>query len=393
MTNIVFRNKGVIDPKSITTFGVSSKENAGAIGFFGTGLKYAIAILLREGCTISIYAGTKPMHFGVKREKVRVDNFEFVTMNAKRLGFTTELGKTWEMWQAFRELYCNCLDEAGEAFETSEVPEPAAGETMIVVSGDRFMDAWSNRSETVLNTEPFLVHEGVKVHPGRTNFVYYRGVRAYRLSSPSMFTYNIQKKVDLTEDRTIKYSWDIDTAVKRALMEAEDANVIHRAVTAPQGSYEHALSFDGVLPSKTFLGTVSRLARSFDPALSRSAMESCRIWMLDQLQETAPVELSRLEQARLDRAKDFCARIGYPVAEYPIVVSEFLGEEVLGRAHEETIYVSKRVLMMGTKMLAGTLIEEFLHLRHHLRDCERSMQNFLMDAIVSLGEQLTGEPL
>jgi hypothetical protein len=141
------------------------------------------------------------------------------------------------------------------------------------------------------------------------------------------------------------------------------------------------------------LGTVSRLARAFDPSLSRSAMESCRIWMLDQLHETAPVELSRLEQARLDRAKDFCARIGYPVAEYPIVVSEFLGEEVLGRAHEETIYISKRVLMMGTKMLAGTLIEEFLHLRHHLRDCERSMQNFLMDAIVSLGEQLTGEPL
>lgn len=45
---IIFRNKGVIDPKSITTFGVSSKENPGAIGFFGTGLKYAIAILLRH---------------------------------------------------------------------------------------------------------------------------------------------------------------------------------------------------------------------------------------------------------------------------------------------------------------------------------------------------------
>ena len=393
MSCIVFRNKGVIDAKSITTFGVSSKENAGAIGFFGTGLKYAIAILLREGCTVSIYAGTKPMHFGVKREKVRVDEFSFVTMNAKRLGFTTELGKTWEMWQAFRELYCNCLDEAGEAFETAERPEPVPGETMIVVSGEKFLDAWANRSETVLSTAPLFEHEGVKVHPGQSNFVYYRGVRAYRLSTPSMFAYNIQRKVDLTEDRTIKYSWDIDRAVRRAWMESEDNNLIQRVVTAPEGTYEHHLNFEGVLPSQTFLGTVSRLARAFEPKLNRSAMESCRIWMLDQLHDTAKVELSALESARLERAKDFCARIGYPVGDYPIVVSEFLGEEVLGRAHEDTIYISKRALMMGTKMLAGTLLEEFLHLRHHLRDCDRTMQNFLMDAIVSLGEQLTGEPL
>ncbi len=57
MSFVIFRNKGVIDPSSITTFGVSSKENPGAIGFFGTGLKYAIAILLREGCDITIHAG------------------------------------------------------------------------------------------------------------------------------------------------------------------------------------------------------------------------------------------------------------------------------------------------------------------------------------------------
>lgn len=34
MSVIVFRNKGVIDPKSIATFGVCSKETPGAIGFY-----------------------------------------------------------------------------------------------------------------------------------------------------------------------------------------------------------------------------------------------------------------------------------------------------------------------------------------------------------------------
>jgi len=393
MSVIVFKNKGVIDPKSITTFGVSSKENPGAIGFFGTGLKYAIAILLREGCAVTIFAGTKRLDFGLRCEKVRVDEFNFVTMNGKRLGFTTELGKTWELWQAFRELYCNCQDEAGEAFEAEAVPEPAPGETMIVVSGEPFKDVWASRSDVILSTAPILRNEAVHVHPGQSNFVFYRGVRAYRLGAPSLYTYNIQRKVDLTEDRSIKYQWDIDAAVRKCLVEAEDGNLIHRVVTAPRGYYENNLSFVGVLPSEQFIGTVGRLARTFDPALNRSAMEACRVWLMDQLHEARPVELSKLEAARLQRATEFCARIGYPVAEYPIVVSEFLGEEVLGRAHRETIYVSKRVLMMGTKMLAGTLIEEFLHLRHKLRDNDRTMQNFLIDALVSMGEQLTGEPL
>lgn len=390
---IIFRNAGVIDPKSITTFGVSSKENPGAIGFFGTGLKYALAILLRHGCDVTIYSGTKRMDFGTKREKVRVDEFSFVTMNGKRLGFTTELGKTWEMWQAFRELYCNCLDEAGEAFETAEEPKPASGQTVIVVRGEPFRDVWAQRSEIILSTEPIMNNEAVHVHPGQSHFVYYRGVRAYRLGSPSLFTYNIQRKVDLTEDRTIKYQWDIDAAVRKGFMEADDGHLIHRAVTAPRGTYEHGLSFEGVLPSEAFLNTVGRLARAFDSSLNRSAMEACRIWLMDQLHDSRPVELSKLEAARLEKAKTFCAQIGYPVTDYPIVVSEFLGEDVLGRAHGETIYVSKRALMMGTKMLAGTLLEEFLHLRHKLRDNDRAMQNFLIDALVSMGEQITGEPL
>lgn len=105
------------------------------------------------------------------------------------------------------------------------------------------------------------------------------------------------------------------------------------------------------------------------------------------------MRLSELERTRLEKAATFCERLGFAVHEYPIIVSEFLGEEVLGRSHEGKIYISKRTLMMGTKMLAGTLIEEFIHLRHQLYDETLTMQNFLVDTIVSLGEQITGEPL
>lgn len=392
---IVFRNVGTIDPASITTFGVSSKEKAGAIGFFGTGLKYAIAILLREGCRIAIHTGGERLEFGTERARVRVDDFTFVTMNGERLGFTTELGKTWEMWAAFRELYCNCMDEEGDVYEVDDAQTIGVrnDETVITVDGEAFRDVWARRSEIILAKKPIIKHEAIHVCPGASEYVFYRGVRAMKLDTPSQYTYDIQRKLDLTEDRTIKYSWDVDNAIKRVWMEHDDPHVIELVVTAPKGSMEHNIQFGGVVPSEAFQGVVRRLHKTFDPRLNRTAWESCRIWLMDKLHEEPQAVLSPIEQARLDKAVNFCEQIGFNIRAYPIHVSEFLGEEILGRAHEGRIYVSKRVFMMGTKMLAGTLIEEYLHLKHRCHDETRVMQNILMDLICSLGEQITGEPL
>jgi hypothetical protein len=49
--------------------------------------------------------------------------------------------------------------------------------------------------------------------------------------------------------------------------------------------------------------------------------------------------------------------------------------------------------MVGTKTVAGTLIEEFIHLKHGLADESRDLQNFLLDRLVSLGEEMQGAPL
>jgi hypothetical protein len=390
--SIVFRNKGAIDIASITTFGVSSKVGSGAIGFFGTGLKYAIAILLREGCAVTIHTGGQVLKFGTEQARIRVDNFTFVTMNGERLGFTTELGKTWELWCAFRELYCNCLDEKGEASEVDSSFTVGADETAVVVDGEKFFDIWARRSEIVLDKASIYDHEAVKVCAGASPHVFYRGIRAAQLSAPSRFTYNIQRRLDLTEDRTIKYDWDIGAAVQRAWMESNDEHLIEMVLTSPKGTYENGLTFTGVVPSEAFQNVVQRLRSTFTP-FNHTAWEACRIWIMDKLHEAAPSKLSPVDQARLDKAINFCERIGFAVRDYPIRVSEFLGEDVLGRAHEGYIYVSKRVFMMGTKMLAGTLIEEFIHLRHRCDDNTRIMQNILMDTICGLGEQITGEPL
>lgn len=390
---VAFRNKGVIDPKSITTFGVSSKEGEGAIGFFGTGLKYAISIILRQGGSITIYAGMDKMEFGTRQEKIRVDEFTFVTMNGQALGFTTEVGKTWETWQAFRELYCNTLDEQGDCFVTDEEPEPAEDETLIIVRGKDFYDSWVNRDAIILGSEPLHQMPGLDVHAGASEYVFYRGIRALKLSSPSIYTYNISSSMDLTEDRTIKHSFYADHYIRQGLSQLTDKYAISRVVVPADGVYERSIDFSSTTPSEEFATVVRVLAKSFTKGLNHSAVTACRGNLLDSLANVEHMPLTSVDQVRMDRAIAFCKGIGFSVDEYPIVVTEFLGEGVLGRAHNDHIFISKRTLMMGTKMLCGTLIEEFIHLRHKLRDETYEMQNFLFDALVSMGEQLTGEPL
>jgi hypothetical protein len=62
-------------------------------------------------------------------------------------------------------------------------------------------------------------------------------------------------------------------------------------------------------------------------------------------------------------------------------------------AKHDEIFVSRRAFMQGTKRVAGTLVEEFIHLRYGHGDETRDMQEFLLDRLVSLGEQIRGEPL
>ena len=97
---VPFSNPGEIDPRMWATFGVSVKESAGAIGQFGTGLKYAIAVLMREGRSLEIVSKGNRYVFGVKQTDIRGKDFMQITCNSEMLPFTTHLGAKWELWQA-----------------------------------------------------------------------------------------------------------------------------------------------------------------------------------------------------------------------------------------------------------------------------------------------------
>ena len=70
MSKVYFKNNGEIDIDAVTTFGVSVKDE-GAIGMFGTGLKYTISVILRLGGKITIYSGEEKYNFTTVNKEIR----------------------------------------------------------------------------------------------------------------------------------------------------------------------------------------------------------------------------------------------------------------------------------------------------------------------------------
>ncbi|MHB1326897.1 MAG: hypothetical protein ACYC2K_01725, partial [Gemmatimonadales bacterium] len=261
--NIVFENKGEIDPLMITTFGVNVKDGDSPIGFFGTGLKYALAILMRNGCAVVIQSGKQRFVFGKKAVSLRGKEFEFVTMNGEPLGFTTEVGKTWELWMAYREMFCNSQDEGGKVYQSSSMPEPEAGVTRVIVTGHAFAEIAREHGKYFLTTEPWIETKRCNIHQGESRGVYYRNVLVGKVSnSPTLFTYNVNDSVDLTEDRTLKHPFLVSHKIALAVITSDKPAYIRACVTAGDNYHEGDLDYDlSTDPSDTFMDVVGALVK------------------------------------------------------------------------------------------------------------------------------------
>lgn len=370
--------------RAVVTMGVNVKDDPNsAIGFFGTGLKFAIAVLLRHKQKLTIYRGREPFHFETSTIDVRGKPFEFVTMNGLELGFTTELGKTWELWMAYRELYCNMLDEGGDV---SEVLELANDRTTICVEGAAFEREHEARAQFVLLDKPDFVtdHGEVRLRPSR--HIFYKGVRVGELPDSAMFTYNLTDSVSLTEDRTLKSVYELNWRVGGIVNQLPKTAPLEAFICAQQGTFERRLDFDWLTPSQDFIEVVASLMRHRRTDMNNSARTvakrhrpSCAV--------SDHATLNPIEQQQLDLARNFCIAMGFPITDYPVICVERLGDGVLGLAADETIYLSRQAFSMGTKIVAGTIIEEFVHLREKLDDCSRPFQDYFINKLVSFGEE------
>lgn len=267
---IVFETKGLIDVRAFTTMGLSAKPNTSSpIGYFGTGLKYSIAVLVRLGCTPVVHIGLdtyrfekRPAEFrGVAYDQLRMRQVKAGWKRARyhELPYTTEYGRNWEAWQVFRELESNTRDEGGTTYEAGVANvKPTADMTQIVVDLEAFDLAYANRDEIFL-PQAQRTGTGVQVVKGNSEFIYWRGLRVYKPSKPTRFTYNFLVMLRLTEDRTLAAEYYANSALAEHVIKSEDESFIESIVTCGDGFWESGLDYPAYMsPSRAFHNVMLR---------------------------------------------------------------------------------------------------------------------------------------
>lgn len=394
---VYFMNNGTFDLRGMLTFGLSAKVKDDAIGFFGTGFKYAVAIILRNLGTIKITTkgedGAFYMYeFFCKREVFRGQETDFIfildhsTGESISANITTKVGINWKHWMAFRELYCNCNDENG----VTSTEYQQGFDTVIEVDCAPIYQAFQEKDSYILpKMEPIFKTANAEIYERKLPYVYYRGVAVYR-SDDSAYTYNILDYVELTEDRTVKYECYVRFAMQKVLQLCTVDSVIERVVQ--DDCLESKQGFDKDWPvSDKFIEVLDRLQNT-----DKGIRESARIILKQNkiknrnFPEFTP---SEIQLKMIDKAKSFLLKMDMPIDQYPIKYVTGLGDGVMGRALDGTIYISEIPFNMGTKQLASTFMEEWVHLKTGAHDFDRTMQSWLFDKILTIGESINGEPI
>jgi len=329
MACVIFRTPGLLDLRSVTTFGLHAKPKTDTpIGFFGTGLKYAIAVLVREGIPVRLLIGEAEYEFYRKDAHFRDKEFAIVMMRQRNsllkrwkyteLPFTTQHGKKWELWQAFRELESNTRDEGGttqyyHAVYFGDVPWEE-GFTKWVIGGEKFPEVYHDRDKIFL-PDGLTMREGdaaVQVFNRPSEYLYWRGMRVMDLEKPSQFTYNILAPMELTEDRTLKNIYAASMALGQFIATSKDKKMISNVLqTDPEKFFEGRIDFDYVwnAPSEEFLEVVAKRIKRNTPTLPRAFAYfdryAPRVSAIDI--ETLPIQeqlqhwVERVDQPKLKR--------------------------------------------------------------------------------------------
>lgn len=388
--NLYFKNKGLIELAAITTMGVSVKESDTAIGQFGTGLKYAIAILLRSGAKVSIYRGMDLYIFGINPTMIRGENFDIITMNGIDLGFTTTLGAHWKMWMAFREIYSNMLDENGEVFYNR--PETGSNSTIVCVEeSEDFLQCYKKRDEYFLSTDPLLIGKDINIHEGESDHVYYRGIKVYDLNKPSKFTYNITCHEQLTEDRTLAYIHIFNHLVKIAILNS-NKTIMLSVITKVKDMFEEDFVYKALVTDqdKIFLEVMKDLKAKSQLHLATQPAQDAFFNLKRLTDKFDDFELDDVELELFQEAINICLALGFSaIKNQNIIFKEILGEDILGLAKDGVIYISKAAFVAGgATKIAGTLIEEYAHILYGFTDESRVFQNWLIDQLAFAGVKL-----
>jgi hypothetical protein len=272
MPSLVFRTPGLIDLRAFTLMGVSVKPNStNPIGMFGTGLKYAIATLVRLGAEPVVYIGLEKYTFFKRKDTFRGADFEKLSMRREsfklKRGRVTDLpyavsyGRNWQPWMVYRELESNTRDEGGETFVLECTPhevKTSDEQTLIVCDLPALLEAHEKRDDIFL-PDGVRTGSGIQVVDKPSTNVYWRGLKVMETRVPCRMTYNFLDQFYLTEDRTLAGEWQAKGSLGRWVVQHDNPQVIEKIVDVDDDHWESQIDYDkNITPSDAFRYVMER---------------------------------------------------------------------------------------------------------------------------------------
>jgi hypothetical protein len=383
---VYFHTNGELPEESFKLMGVSVKED-NAIGKFGTGLKYAIAGIQRFGGDIAIVTEDETYSFGTEEVDFKGKTFERITCNDSPLAYTTDYGKEWEGWQIFRELYSNTLDEGGH----TSLERDSSYTTIIEVDCAEVYGAFKDINNIFVspNMTPLAKTAKVEIYPFFSDGLFYKGVKVGSNFSRA-FTFNIiSGNIDLTEDRTLKYTYQPKHEIGESLIKIDDESLIARILENEDNvsfpTYSH-------IPENSSLVSCLRKLYLLNRCSEVNNTEFVKFYKNSGYITHDKEEVTGLYKKKLDKALRYMESIGYTVTA-PIYIIESVGDHIFAEAKDGEILLTKKAFEAGTFDLVMTLMEEHFHIVSGHQDCTRSFQEYIFRQLVLMSENVTGETL
>lgn len=420
---IKISNQGEIDINSLLLLGATSKRGDNSkIGFFGSGLKYAMAVLLKNNIPFNIFAGEKEIKVSTSKQKFRGVDVSVIKVNNKLTSLTTDMGPDWKAWFAIRELYCNAIDEGNHSISIAGSPVGVKGETNIFVKFDyQLAELFTNwnlyfsdkRSDVVVRSP----EHGTTLFSGnKSQFIVYRkGVRCYEAKEKCLYHYDLTW-ARINESRVLENTWDLQSGLSKVWGKIATREMVADLFNNYADTFESGLSWGYVsFFNQNWLDVIGgrelmidSVAGYFveDLALNREKflilpadiVNSLKSYFGNRIRvkgmtdsDATGVEIPMDKQQAVDCkfAVDFLEKGGIKI-EAPIKIYKFTSESKLGEAKDGEIRLSQKVFNMGIREVIATILEENSHLESGAGDKTRSFQEYLMQMVINSISARTG---
>lgn len=431
MKYIKISNDGEIEINAFRLIGASSKRNDETkIGFFGSGLKYGMAFLLREGIKFRIYSGTNEVVISTKSVLHREQEFQVIQIDGEDTSMTTEMGPKWTHWGVVREIYCNAIDENNDAITIVDDVEPEDDKTIfyIELTADlmKIVDNWDqyfskDRTDVVYTNVSGPIGSQGKIFWSRFDdqmIIYRKGIQCFMTETTSCFNYDLPW-ININESREIDSMYDFKNRLVAFFASGVDANTLKILLSKLDKGMKLA-RFEYDLPWSNMYNTMnipawieackgktlvsSEIAGWYTDIISydRDAYLLLPHELVNRIQKNIPdiktlgehmgdTSFMTIKQTDkhiflLKEANAFFVEAEYAI-DYPIHVVKFNDNYILGYANDEKIYVSEKIFDMGRRKLVEVIYEENEHIKTKFGDKTREFQTYLIGQVISRMEE------